>query len=105
MALKFIILGICSIICGTVLFFTGLYFASEKFITKLNESTGELSENKRKVNVFKAKGSGYTTQVLGGITVLWGILVLCFPSIISILALIYMILLIVAFSVIYFAFK
>lgn len=50
------------------------------------------------------KKCGYIANVLGGVTLILGMLIISFPSMAALLALIYMFFLIFAFAVLYFMF-
>lgn len=102
---KIIILFILSLIAGIAFFAIGFYFLSQKFLSKLNESSFDKSSESQTKNLFRSKGCGYTTLALGAITLIWGIFLFMFPALAPVLALIYMILLIAAFSVIMLLFK
>lgn len=94
-----------SLFAGIAFIAIGIYFLSAKFSNKLLESNPDKDEKSQRRMVFRAKGSGYTALSIGALTIMWGIMIFTFPQTISVLALIYMILLIIAFSVISFVFK
>lgn len=96
---KVIILGILAIIAGLAFITCGIYFLSQKFLDKINES-----KNDRK-NAFRAKGSGITAISLGFLTIIWGLMLFTFPQIAAVLALVYMIFLIGAFASLMLIFK
>lgn len=83
----------------------GMYFLSKSFLNKLNDSSQDKSSESQAKNLFRSKGCGYTTLTLGASTIVWGIFLFMFPPLATVLALIYMILLIAAFSVIMLVFK
>ena len=109
MSAKVIVLGVLSIITGIALCAVGIYFLSQKFLQKLNDSfqseSEVLSDEVKNKNAFRAKGSGLTAIALGAVTFVWGLCMLSLPQIISALVLIYMLFLIAAFLVLYFVFK
>lgn len=102
---KIIILFILSLIAGIAFFAIGFYFLSQKFLSKLNDSSFDKSSESQTKNLFRSKGCGYTSLALGAITLVWGVFLFMFPTLASVFALIYMILLIVAFSIIMLVFK
>ena len=99
MNVKIIILGILALLAGLVFIAAGIYFLSQKFLDKINES-----KNDRK-NAFRAKGSGLTAISLGVLTLVWGLMLFTFPQIAAPLALVYMIFLIAAFGCLMLIFK
>lgn len=50
------------------------------------------------------KKCGYIANVLGGLTIVFGLFIVCFPQMAALLALIYMFFLIFVFAVLYFMF-
>lgn len=105
MSAKIIALFILSIIAGIVFIGVGFYFLSTNFVKKMIESNPFPSEDSERKTIFRAKASGYTALATGALTLMWGIFIFIVPQIISILALIYMLFLIIAFSVLTFVFK
>lgn len=105
MSSKLIILVIFSFVAGLIFLATGFYFLSKKFLNKMLESASDKSEKNLKHLEFRCKGSGYVGITFGALTIMWGILLLIFPSIAAPLALIYMIILAIAFVFLMFVFK
>jgi len=105
MSAKFVILFVLSILMGIVFFGLGFYFLSQKYISQLNEASAEKSEEAFKKNRFKAKGTGYVSIGFGAITLVWAMMMFMFPALLSLLALIYMIFLAIAFLSLYFVFR
>ena len=99
MSAKVIFLGVLAVLAGIGFIATGIYFLSQKFLNKLNES------NNDKNNAFRARGSGLTSISLGVLTVVWALMLFTFPQITAALALIYMVFLIAAFAVLMVIFK
>ena len=93
---KILLLGVLSLIVSLVFIFVGVYFLSSKFLNKLNEAVAVKSDVVYKKNAFIAKGSGYIAISLGAFTLVWGILLLIFPSIMTPLAIVYMTFLLLA---------
>lgn len=82
---KIILLIVMCFIAGLGFFGAGFYFLLQKDVA--------------------IKKCGYIANVLGGITIVFGTLIICFPAMAALLALIYMFFLIFAFTVLYFMFK
>ena len=99
MTAKILLLAILSIFAGLSFIIVGIYFLSQKFLDKLNES------NSDKRNEFRAKGSGLTSIALGALTIVWALLLFSFPDISKYISLIYMFFLILAFSTLVIIFK
>lgn len=99
------ILFILSLIAGIAFVAAGIYFLSEKFLQRLNSASREKTEASLQKNSFRAKGSGYVAISLGAFTIVWAILLICFPAISNLLALIYMIFLVVALAILMIAFR
>ena len=99
MTAKILLLAILSIFAGLSFIIVGIYFLSQKFLDKLNES------NSDKRNEFRAKGSGLTSISLGALTIVWALLLFSFPEISKYISLIYMFFLILAFSTLVIIFK
>lgn len=105
MSAKLILLFILSLSAGIGFIGVGIYFLSSSFAEKLkNASPTSDEKSQRKIN-FRARGSGYTAIATGALTLVWGITLFMIPQAASVLALIYMIFLIAAFSVLTFVFK
>lgn len=102
---KLIILFILSLFMGVVFIVLGFYFYGKKFLNKLIEASPVKDEKTMKKITLKAKGSAYVSFGLGGLTIVWGIVLFCMPAITSILAFVYMIMLIIAFIFLTFVFK
>ena len=94
-----IFLGILAILAGIAFIATGIYFLSQKFLDKLNES------NNDKRNEFRAHGSGLTAISLGALTIVWALMLFTFPQIAPALALVYMVFLIAVFGLLMIIFK
>lgn len=90
---------------GIVFTIAGFFFLSQNYLNRLNEASPEKSEEALKKNKFKAKGTGYVSVSFGAITIVWAIMMFMFPQLLSVLALIYMIFLAIAFLFLYFAFR
>lgn len=107
MSAKLVFLAVMAIIAGFSFIAAGIYFLSQKFLDKLNESAA--SETDADVvlrkNQFRAKGSGLTAVSLGVLTLVWALMLFSFPQIVPALALVYMIFLIGAFSALMVIFK
>ena len=99
MSIKVIFLGILALIAGLAFVAVGIYFLSQKFLDKLNQS------NSDKKNEFRARGSGFTAISLGVLTIVWALMLFTFPQIAPALALVYMVFLIAAFGVLMVVFK
>lgn len=82
---KIILLGVMCLIAGFIFVGVSFYFF--------------LQQNK------SIKKCGYISIALGFLTVIWGAMILLFPGVAALLALIYMFVLIFAFIVLYFMFK
>ena len=79
------ILAILCFIAGLALLATGIYFLTPGFLSKMN---------------FRhAKISAYVALALGAFTLVWGFMLFAFPQIQSILALIYMFVLLGAVTI------
>jgi len=102
---KLIILFVLSLLMGVTFIGVGFYFGSKRFLNKLNESCPTQSPEAFAKNKIRSKGSSIVSLALGGLTLIWGLCLFLFPQIASILALIYMISLIIAFVFISFVFK
>lgn len=105
MSTKLIILAIFSFISGMIFLCIGFYFLSKKFLNKMIDSASDKSEKSLKHLEFRCKGSGYVGITFGALTIMWGILLLMFPVIAAPLALVYMIILAIAFVFLMFVFK
>ena len=93
------LLAVLCFIAGAVLLATGIYFLTPSFLNKLNEATGDKTPENLHRNKLRSKASGYVALGLGALTLVWGFMFLSFPQIQSILALVYMFLLLGAVSV------
>lgn len=102
---KFIILITFSFIAGLCFSVIGFYFLSNHFIDKIKEASPDKSEKGIKNCIFRCKGSGYVSISFGALTIMWGILLILFPTLVPALALTYMIFLIIAFLILVFVFK
>ena len=102
---KILVLCILSVVVGIAFFVMGFYFLGGKFLRLLNESAVVKSEEMFKKNEKRAKSCGYVSMGLGGITFVWAILMFMFPSIASMLGLIYMVVLGAGLGVLLVAFK
>ena len=105
MSAKLIFLIAVSFLAGILFLCFGLYFLSDSFARKMTESNSDKSEQGIKKCEFKCKGSGYVAIFFGLITIFWAVLLLVFKDFFSILALIYMVLLAIAFFVLMVVFK
>lgn len=105
MSSKLILLIVFSFLAGLVFLCFGLYFLSDTFIKKMKASYPDKTEEGIKKCEFKCKGAGYVAIFFGLITIFWAVLLLLFKDFFSILALIYMALLAMAFFVLMVVFK
>lgn len=105
MSTKFYVLLGLSIIMGFAFMAIGFYFLSQRFLNKLNEAMPVQDVITLKHNSFKAKGSGYVAMSLGAITLVFALFMFFLPELVSLLVLIYMIILVIAFVILTFAFK
>lgn len=87
---KLVLFGIFSGIMSLVFIAVGIYFLSERFLEKLNESSPVKTEEAFKKNKFRSKGCGLVSLSLGFLTVVWIAIIFTFPAMLTILALIYM---------------
>ena len=92
-------LTILCFIAGAAFIAAGTYFLTSGFVKKLNEATAEKSPENLKRNLLRAKLTGYVALGLGALTLVWGFLLLLFPQIQAVLALIYMFLLLGAVTI------
>ena len=90
------ILSILSIIAGTVFTAAGVYFLTERYLQKMNDASPEKSQEILAKNKFRAKTSGYTGLGIGALTIMFGIMLILFPTIAPALALAYMVILMIA---------
>ncbi len=90
MNLKIVLLFILSLLMSFVLIAVGIYFASEKFLNKLNESSAIKNVQTFAKNKVRAKGSAYISLGLGALTLVWAVMLIMFPGLSSYLSLIYM---------------
>lgn len=99
------ILSILSIIAGIAFAAAGIYFLSGTYLNKLNEAAPEKSPENLAKNKLRAKTSGYIGLGIGALTIMFGIMLMIFPTIASALALAYMILLMIACIVLVVVYK
>jgi len=83
----------------------GIYFASQKFLTRLNESSAIKNAQTFAKNKVRAKGSSYISLGLGALTLVWAVMIMMFPGLTSYLALIYMTLIFICSSILFFLYK
>jgi len=93
---KYIVLLILSVLAGAGFIACGIYFLSEGFVKKLNEAVA-FDETKKKLNKFKAKGSGYMALGIGGLTLVFACFICLMPELVPVLGLVYMIILVLGF--------
>ena len=105
MDFKIIILAVLSFIAGITFLSIGFYFIGEKFLNLLNEALPQKTEEALKKNTKRAKSSGYIAMGLGGLTIVWGVLMLIFPDSAAILGLTYIIILAIGLGALMIAFK
>lgn len=105
MDFKIILLAVLSFIAGIAFFCVGFYFIGEKFLTLLNDALPEKTEEAMKKNNKRAKSCGYIAMGLGGLTIVWGILMFIFPGIAGVLGLSYIVILAIGLGVLMMAFK
>lgn len=99
------LLSILSIIAGVAFTIVGIYFLSGSYLTKLNEASPEKSPENLAKNKLRAKASGYVGLGIGALTIMFGVMLLMFPTIAPALALTYMVLLMIACIVLVTAYK
>ena len=99
------ILSILSIIAGVAFAAAGVYFLSGSYLNKINEATPEKSPENLAKNKLRAKTSGYVGLGIGALTIIFGIMLMMFPTIAPALALAYMILLMIACIVLVVVYK
>lgn len=104
-SVKILLILILAIIMGIAFFVTGFIFRSQKFIDRLNAAAPVPSAELFKKNEIRAKGSSIVAFGIGGLTLIWGIIVFMLPSLAGILAIVYMVILIFAFLFLMLAFK
>lgn len=90
------ILGILSIIAGVAFSVVGVYFLSGSYLNKLNDATPEKSPENFSKNKLRAKTSGYMGLGIGAATIMFGIMIMLFPTIAPALAITYMVILMIA---------
>ncbi|MBQ1949427.1 MAG: hypothetical protein II367_04645 [Treponema sp.] len=95
---KAAILLISFVFMGIVFFAAGLYFTSKTFLDSLKKSHETEEDGKRAVK--SGKICGYVAMGTGGFTAFCGIITKIMPQIFSCLALVYVLALIAAFTVI-----
>lgn len=98
MTVKILIFTILSFLVGLGFIFSGIYFLSEKFLEKLNEADPEKSEKSARRNAFRAKGTGLVALSVGALTLAFAAMLIVFAPIAAALALVYMIILVLAFA-------
>ena len=96
---KNLLMAVLFFISGLSFAAIGIYFLSKKFLNKLNESKQDPK------NAFRAKGSGYTAIGLGALTIVFGAFSLAFSSAATIMALIYLFILMLAVVVLIIVFR
>lgn len=102
---KIVLLFVLSLISGILFIMAGFYFLSKKYLEKMNEFSAKTKVDYKKANEKKCKIYGYSSIAIGAITAVWGIFVKLIPESVYMLALVYMIVLVIAFSVIIFSSK
>jgi len=102
---KVIFQALLSLVAGGAFIAVGIYFLSERFLNKINESSSAQTEEVLKKNKFRAKGSGLTTLALGAITLVQALLLFTFPLAASWLSLIYLVFIMAAVLVLVIVFK
>ena len=105
MSVKLIILFVLSLIAGISFIAIGIYFHTQKFINKLNESAAVQDEVHFKLNSWRAHNSANIAIALGALTLVWAFMLFTFPQIAPALSLIYMIMLVIAFCFLNVVFK
>ena len=101
---KVIFQALLSLVAGGAFIAVGIYFLSERFLNKINESSSAQTEEVLKKNKFRAKGR-LTTLALGAITLVQALLLFTFPLAASWLSLIYLIFIMAAVLVLVIVFK
>ena len=99
------ILAILSIIAGVAFTAAGVYFLSGSYLNKLNEATPKKSPENLAKNKLRAKASGYVGLGIGSLTIMFGVMLLMFPTIAPALALTYMVILMIACIILVAAYK
>lgn len=105
MSPKIVILFILSLLMSFALIAVGIYFASEKFLNKLNEASAIKNAQTFAKNKVRAKGSAYISLGLGALTLVWAVMLMIFPGISSYLSLIYMAVLFISCVFLVFLYK
>lgn len=105
MSIKLIILIILCAFAGVCFISAGIYFLSGKYLNKLNNATLEQTSQTFARNKLRAKTSGYIGLGIGALTMVFGIMLMMFPSIASALAFIYMLILMIACIILVVVFK
>ena len=105
MSPKIVILFILSLLMSFALIAAGIYFASEKFLNKLNEASAIKNAQAFAKNKVRAKGSAYISLGLGALTLVWAVMLMIFPGISSYLSLIYMAVLFISCVFLVFLYK
>lgn len=100
---KLILVMVLFIIFGLVFIIAGLYFSSEKYLSKIAESV--LDEKKSKQIKKTGKLCGYVSISIGSFTIFCGIICKVLPQLFSVMSLFYVIILIIGFSLISISFK
>lgn len=98
MPIKILIFTILSFIAGAGFIAAGIYFLGPKFLEKLNEADPEKSEKSARRNAFRAKGTGLVALSVGALTLVFAAMLIVFAPIAAALALVYMIILVLAFA-------
>ena len=99
---KTLLIMIFFIIFGIV-FIAGLFFVSDAYLKKLSQSVADEKKSGQLVKAGKLCGS--VSMGIGAFTVFCGIIAKCFPSVFPFFALLYVIILIISFSLIIFSLK
>ena len=84
MTTKVIILIVLSFIFGIGFIAAGIYFLTDKFLKIIN-------------NAFRAKGTAYVSLGVGALTLVFAMILKVFPTLVNLVALVYMIFLVLAF--------
>ena len=100
---KTLLIMIFFIIFGIVFIATGLFFMSDGYLKKLSQSVEDGKKSRHLVKAGKLCGS--VSMGIGAFTVFCGIIAKFFPSVFPFFALLYVIILIISFSLIIFSLK
>lgn len=100
---KTLLIMIFFIIFGIVFIAAGLFFMSDAYLKKLSQSVADEKKSGQLVKAGKLCGS--VSMGIGAFTVFCGIIAKCFPSVFPFFALLYVIILIISFSLIIFSLK